>query len=353
MDTASLNKLKVAELQQLLRERGLPASGNKADLVQVKYSTRSCCFLLMHFPRLDLSPSTLLDKCSLIGIHTIDLEVQLKSSSSHRYLCNVFFYFYEQRLVKAKEEETPANGSEATASSAAKPADDAAQAESNSNKAGSAAAAAVTADPESSHKKDSTEEKGATSSAPPANKTEAKADSTGTENGNDNDEGGVNLLDLGEEERRKHRAAKFGLPDDAAEVERRKARAAKFGLPDEDAEEQKRKARAAKFGLPDDSAEEDRKKARAAKFGIVEDAVQHRPVSMPSQLVFVRISFQPPLLIARQPPPFISLRALSAVRHAGERTCCSVAKNTDTKSDTSPSNRLISGVRCALRATQS
>ena len=38
MDSASLNKLKVAELQALLRERGLPASGNKAELVQVNLS---------------------------------------------------------------------------------------------------------------------------------------------------------------------------------------------------------------------------------------------------------------------------------------------------------------------------
>ena len=38
MDSASLNKLKVAELQAMLRERGLPASGNKAELVQVNLS---------------------------------------------------------------------------------------------------------------------------------------------------------------------------------------------------------------------------------------------------------------------------------------------------------------------------
>jgi hypothetical protein len=178
-----------------------------------------------------------------------------------------------QRLVKANEEQNPANDSE---SSAAKPADEAAQADSNSNKADSSAADAVAADPVASHKKDSTEDKAEANGAPAAKNTEAKPDSTGTENGDDHEDGGVNLLDLGEEERRKHRAAKFGLPDDAAEAERRKARAAKFGLPDEDAEEQKRKARAAKFGLLDETAEEDRKKARAAKFGIVDDTVQHR-----------------------------------------------------------------------------
>jgi hypothetical protein len=34
MDSASLNKLKVVELQQLLREKGLPTSGNKSELIQ-------------------------------------------------------------------------------------------------------------------------------------------------------------------------------------------------------------------------------------------------------------------------------------------------------------------------------
>ena len=37
---AELNKLKVEELQKLLKEKGLPATGKKAELVQVGQKSR-------------------------------------------------------------------------------------------------------------------------------------------------------------------------------------------------------------------------------------------------------------------------------------------------------------------------
>ncbi len=59
MDSSSLNKLKVAELQQLLRDRGLSATGNKADLVQVKCmcsSQNSLSGLVDELSQLDFTP---------------------------------------------------------------------------------------------------------------------------------------------------------------------------------------------------------------------------------------------------------------------------------------------------------
>ena len=42
MDSASLNKLKVAELQQLLKDRGLGASGNKAERSEESRVGKEC-----------------------------------------------------------------------------------------------------------------------------------------------------------------------------------------------------------------------------------------------------------------------------------------------------------------------
>ena len=47
MNASELNKLKVEELQKLLKEKGLPSTGKKADLVQVHRPSR-CSYILLH-----------------------------------------------------------------------------------------------------------------------------------------------------------------------------------------------------------------------------------------------------------------------------------------------------------------
>ena len=162
-----------------------------------------------------------------------------------------FLFISWQRLIKAQvTNETPAT------STPSKDAEEPASGAAKSKDHAEPTAASASKDTDTAH---ATEEKAATKATLPPKKAAAKIDAAATENGKEHadvaehEDTGVNVLDLGEEERRKLRAAKFGLPDEASEEERKKARAAKFGLPDEDADNEKRKARAAKFGITDDS----------------------------------------------------------------------------------------------------
>ena len=43
VSATELNKLKVDELQKLLKDKGLPSTGKKAELVQVSRATRTAC----------------------------------------------------------------------------------------------------------------------------------------------------------------------------------------------------------------------------------------------------------------------------------------------------------------------
>lgn len=75
-------------------------------------------------------------------------------------------------------------------------------------------------------------------------------------NGNAPKESSENTLN--EEEKRKKRAERFGIPD---EEEKRKKRGERFGIPDED---EKKKKRSERFGIV---SEEDKLKKRAERFG--------------------------------------------------------------------------------------
>ncbi|EKX33551.1 hypothetical protein GUITHDRAFT_147822 [Guillardia theta CCMP2712] len=153
MKASEAGKLKVAELQKLLKERGLPSSGTKAELVQ--------------------------------------------------------------RLVEASEKNPANDEANKNSEPSAAPA--------KSTAAESGVAKEKVAEP-STKTEDSESKAAATAPAAAATTpTAPEANAHGTSK--------PVSLDLDENERRKARAAKFGLPSEELNNDKLKARAAKFGLP--------------------------------------------------------------------------------------------------------------------------